>query len=116
MLVACGSSGVSTADVQTAAKERIRRTLGLTREATLFTDVFVGTPRDGEVVMCGTVQGKKADGAAIGPRRFVVGTDTAEFLYFETLQDTREPDTIGKTAMNMFVDEWARHCAGERGR
>lgn len=116
LLAACGSGGVSTNDAQAAAKQRLARSLGLTKEATLLTDVFVGTPRDDDPVMCGTVQGRKADGAAVGPRRFVMGTDPAGWLYFETLQDARQPDTIARTSTDMFVDEWARYCAGERGR
>lgn len=116
LIVACDSGGLSTLDVQTAAKERVRRSLGLTGETALFTDVFVGSPRDGEVVLCGTVKGEKPDGSTVGPRRFVAGTDPAQWLHFETAAEVGEVDTIDPTAMNMFVDEWAKFCAGERGR
>lgn len=116
LVVACDSGSLSTADVQAAAKERVRNSLGLTSRTALFTDVFVGAPRDGEVVLCGTVGGEKPDGTTVGPRRFVAGTDPAQWLHFETAAEVGEADTIGPTAMNMFVDEWAKFCAGERGR
>lgn len=90
--------------------------MGLTSQSTLFTHVFVGSPRDGEVVLCGTVEGKTGDGTAVDPRRFVAGTDPARWLHFETPADANQVDRIGPTAMNMFVDEWAKFCAGERGR
>lgn len=115
-LAACDRGGLSTAEVTAAAKERVRQSLGLGVQNALFTDVFVGRPKDDDVVICGTVSGARPDGATLGPRRFVAATDPARWIHFETAAEAGQPDEIGRTSTDMFVDEWSRYCVGERGR
>lgn len=116
LIVACDSGGLSTADVQTAATERVRASLGLTADSTLFTDIFVGRPKDDDVVLCGTITGKTAGGSQVGPRRFVAAADPARWLYFETPAEVGQVDRIDPTAMpSMFFDAWSRLCTGEGG-
>jgi hypothetical protein len=106
----CGDGGgVSAADVQQAAKERIQQELGLTAEAALFTNVFVGREWEGEPVVCGTVGGRRADGSVVAPRRFIVGTNQSRFLSFEPARATTHV-----TQPDMFA-EWAELCAGAEG-
>lgn len=104
---ACGRDGVSTADVRAAAEQRVRESLGLTKDSALFTNVFVGKPIDGDVVLCGTVEGRRADGTVIPPRRFIAATDPARWVRFETARDVALP-----SQPNMRL-AWATACAGE---
>jgi hypothetical protein len=104
---ACGRDGVSTTDVQAAAEQRVRESLGLTEESALFTNVFVGKPIDGDVVLCGTVEGRRADGTVIPPRRFIAATEPARWIRFETARDVALP-----SQPNIFVAR-ATACAGE---
>lgn len=107
-LAACESGGTSTAEAERAAEQQVRERFGLAADAPLETEVFVGTPLDGETILCGTVQG--AGGAsAFPPQRFVARTDPARLLKFQAA-DAPTPST----APNMFV-EWDNHCGGERG-
>lgn len=105
MLAGCDSGGgLSTADVQTAAKERVREQLGLTQESTLFTETFVGQPVDGDTVICGTVGGKTEDGATITPRRFIAATEPGRWVKFEPVTNSALPSQPRK-----FV-EWYGTC------
>ena len=104
LLAGCGGDGLSTVDVQTAAKERVRQQLGLSPEATLFTRTFVGKPVDGDLVLCGTVSGKRADGTPIVARRFIAATDPAQWVKFE-----RVTKSSFNSQPQMFV-EWAGTC------
>ena len=105
----CGAEdGVSTADVQQAAKERVRTALQLRPDAVLFTETFVGEPLDGDPVLCGTVSGKRADGSEVAPRRFIAATDPARWVKFDPAQGMAPP-----TQPDMFV-EWHTSCAGEQ--
>ena len=101
---ACDGGGMSTADVQEAAKDRVRSELGLTREAALFTETFVGEPLDGSTTLCGTISGKKADGTVITPRRFIAATDPARWVKFEPVTAS----TLS-SHQNKFV-EWVGTC------
>lgn len=103
-LAACGNEGVSTADVQSAAKERVREQLGLTAESVLFTESFVGQPVDGDTVICGIVGGTRADGAQITPRRFIAATDPGRWVKFEPVTNSALPAQPDK-----FV-EWYGTC------
>lgn len=112
----CDGPGLSTTEVKAAAKERVRKSLGLRADQNLATDIFVGKPKDGDTVICGTVSGLTAQGTWVHSRRFVAATDPARWIQFETPAEARTPDRIGHTSTDMFVDEWAKYCAGERGR
>lgn len=107
LLAACNAAGPTTAEVQSAAKERVRQTLGLTPEAALFSNVFVGEEVEGTPVLCGTVRGRTAEGRAITPRRFIAATDPARWVKFEPADGLDPP-----TAPNIFVN-WHEVCAGE---
>jgi hypothetical protein len=109
-LVSCsGGEGLSTAELQTAAKKRVARQLGLSDNAVLFTNTFVSQPDSGELedelVLCGTVEGKRADGTQIAPRRFIAATDPARWVRFDAV------DQMTKGPINMAAD-WATACAG----
>ena len=109
LAAAACSDGVTTAEVQQRAKERVRQELGLHADAALFTEVFVGRERDDEPVLCGTVGGRRADGATIAPRRFIVGMENSGFLRFEPLRSS-----TAVTHTDMFPS-WAELCAGAEG-
>lgn len=104
-----GGDGLSTAEAQEAAKARVRQELGLTREAALFTNVFVGREREDEPVVCGTVAGRNAAGSSIAPRRFIAGTDPSRFLSLEPVASATHATPTDKFA------EWAELCAGAEG-
>lgn len=107
-LAACGESGgLSTADVREAAQERVRAELGLTEDAATFTNLFVGEPVDGDTVVCGTVEGRRADGTVITPRRFIAAADPARWIKFEPATGLDLPSQPDK-----FI-EWHTTCAGE---
>ena len=109
MAAGCGSeAGLSTAEVQSAAKERVRGALRLTPESALFANVFVGEPVNGDTVLCGTVSGKRADGTEITPRRFVAATEPARWLKFDPAAGLDLPSQPAK-----FI-EWHTRCAGEQ--
>jgi hypothetical protein len=99
-----GEEGLSTADVQVAAKERVREQLGLAPEAALFTETFVGRPVDGDLVVCGTVAGTRADGTKVAPRRFIAATDPARWVKFEPATNSALPSYPRKFA------EWYGTC------
>lgn len=103
-LSACDSGGLSTADVQEAAKERVRENLGLTADSALFTETFVGQPVGGDTVICGTVSGKAADGSVIVPRRFIAAADPGRWVKFEPVTNSALPSQPRK-----FV-EWYGTC------
>ena len=106
LLAACGDEGggLTTADVQNAAKERVREELELTPQSVLFTETFVGQPVDGDTVICGTVAGKTADGRSVTPRRFIAATDPARWMKFEPVTASALPSQPQK-----FVD-WYGTC------
>lgn len=111
-LTGCSDDGISTADLQAVAKERVTRQLGLTADAALFTNTFVSQPEtgelEGELVLCGTVEGERADGTAIAPHKFIAATDPGRWVRFDAAgQLTDRP-------INMAAD-WATACAeGEK--
>ena len=101
----CGDNeGVSTADMERAAEERVRESLGLSPDAALFTNVFVGAEVKGDRTLCGTVQGKRADGTTITPRRFIAAIEPARWLVFEPVGGVSLP-----TQPDKFV-EWQQAC------
>ncbi len=109
-LSGCGDDGgLSTAELETAAKARVTQQLGLSDDAVLFTNTFVSQPETGqledELVLCGTVEGKRADGTAIAPRRFIAATDPARWVRFDVSSQMTEGP------INMAAD-WATACAG----
>lgn len=105
VLVACErDEGLSTADVQTAAKERVREQLGLGPGAVLFTETFVGRPVDGDVVVCGTVSGTRSDGVKVTPRRFIAAADPGRWVKFEPVTNSALP-----SQPRMFA-EWYGTC------
>lgn len=108
MASACTDDGVTTAEVQDAAKERVRHELGLTPESALFTETHVGQPLNGDTTLCGIVEGRRADGTAITPRRFIVATDPGRWVKFEPVTAADIPASTDK-----FV-EWGPTCAGAR--
>lgn len=101
---------MSAADAQEAAKERVRSSLGLQQDAALFTNVFVGEPMDGDTVLCGTVEGRRSDGTAIQPRRFIAATDPARWVKFEPADGLDLPSQPDK-----FL-EWHSTCLEEEVR
>ena len=106
-LMSCSQSGTSSAEVQDAAKERVRETLKLRPGATLFSNVFVGEPVEGDIALCGTVSGTRADGTEIRPRRFIAALDPERWVKFEPATGIDLPSQPDK-----FV-EWHSTCAGE---
>ena len=104
-----GNEGVSTADMERAAEERVRKSLGLSKESALFTNVFVGAEVKGDRTLCGTVEGKRADGTPITPRRFIAAIEPARWLVFEPVDSVSLP-----TQPDKFV-EWRQAC-GPRQR
>ena len=106
-LAACDSGGTSTADAERAAEQQVRERFGLAENAEMETTVFVGTPRDGETILCGSV--RPAAGASFPAQRFIAETDPARFLVFEQAGSLTPP-----SQPNMFP-EWEVHCAGNEG-
>lgn len=104
-IAACSEGGLTTDELQNAAEERVRDSLGLTAQSTLFTNVAVGRPRDGDPVLCGTVSGETAAGETIPPRRFIAATDPAHWIKFEPAAQLQP-----STAPDMFV-EWETYCS-----
>ena len=107
-LAACENGGTSTAEAERAAEQQVRERFGLAADAQFETEVFVGTPLDGETILCGTVRSAGA-GNAFPPQRFVAETDPAKFLKLQAADARAAP-----TAPNMFI-EWDDHCGSERG-
>lgn len=106
LLTSCGETP-STADVQRAAKERVREALKLTPESVLFANVFVGEPAKGDMVLCGTVSGRTAEGRKIEARRFIAAIEPARWLAFEPADGLDTPSRPDK-----FL-EWHTSCLGE---
>lgn len=108
LLTACGSGdGLSTREVRAEAEERVRQSLQLAEGSALFTDVFVGEPVEGDTVLCGTVEGRRADGTVVPPRRFIAATEPARWLKFEPVDGNILPSQPDK-----FI-EWHKACTGE---
>ena len=109
-LAGCSDNeGLSNAELQTAAKERVTRQLGLSDDAVLFTNTFVSQPEtgelEGELVLCGTVEGRRADGTPVTLRKFIAATDPARWVRFDAV------DQMTKGPLNLAAD-WATACAG----
>ncbi|MET1755824.1 hypothetical protein ABVV53_10190 [Novosphingobium sp. RD2P27] len=102
----CNSGDITSAEVTTAAKERVAASLGLSPDAALFSNVFVGQPVDGDAVLCGTVEGRRADGTIIPPRRFIAAADPERWIRFD------RAGQMADVPLNMAGD-WATICAGE---
>ena len=110
MLAGCErSDGLSSGELKRAAEQRVREKFNLAQDLPLSTETFVGNPRNGDVVICGTVKGAGAHAAAFPAQRFVAATDPARWLKF---QDSDAP--VRTTQPDKFV-EWEGHCMGERG-
>lgn len=113
LLVSAGcqnDNGISTAELQAAAQERVARELGLSKDAALFTSVFISEPEsgefEGEMVFCGRVEGTRADGTRIAPRRFIAASDPARWVRFDI------PSEMSQVPVNLSAD-WPTICAGE---
>ena len=107
-IAGCQDDGLSTAQVEEAAKERVRQKLGLNEETALFSTVWVGESRDGEMVLCGRVAGAPANGPAIPAQRFIAALDPARWVLFEPASNVSLPAQKGS-----FV-EWETACEGRR--
>jgi hypothetical protein len=108
LVCGCQDGGVSTSDVQAAAKERVREKLGFTAESALFTETFVDKQVDGDTTLCGTVEGVRADGTAVPRQRFIAATDTGRWLKFHRADGPTPP-----THPDKFTD-WTEICGGEQ--
>jgi hypothetical protein len=107
LLGACADQSVSTAEVREAAKERVRQKLGLSPSTALFSTVWAGRSRDGELVLCGRVAGAPEGRGSIEPRRFIAALEPARWVLFEPASNPSIPSQPGK-----FI-EWETACAGE---
>lgn len=110
LLGACQNEGLSSLELETAAKERVRQQLGLSDETALFSTTWVGKSRDGETVLCGRVAGASAgangaNGSGIAARRFIAALEPARWVLFEPAGSASIPSQPGK-----FV-EWETACA-----
>ena len=106
-LPAC-EDGVSTAEVEEAAKAHVRQNFNVSAETPLSVDVFVGRPREGETVLCGTVSAETST-SEFRPQRFVAAVDPMRWLVFEPAHSAMLP-----SQPDMFA-EWANLCTGARG-
>ena len=105
IIASCGGDAdLTPAEVQEAAQERVRAELGLSKEAALFTETFVGKPLRDSATLCGTVSGTKADGTVITPRRFIAATDPDRWVLFEPVTSS----TLS-SHQDKFV-EWIGTC------
>ena len=102
----CGDGGLSTAEARKAAEERIRQSFQLPPDAELSSEIVVGRPRDGDIVLCGITTDP---GGRVPPQRFIAATDPARWLQIAPL-DSASPNT----ATDKFV-EWEEHCSGAIG-
>ncbi len=110
LLSGCSDDGVATAQVERAAEQQVREKFDLMADTELRTTVFVGRPRDGDITVCGAVDGKRPDGSAIPTQRFVSGTDPARWLMFG---ETQSP---GRVTMPSMFPDWTEFCDGAQGR
>ena len=110
LLSSCADDGISSAEVESAAEQRVRDKLGLSTETDLQTTVYVGRPRDGDITLCGAVDGTRAAGSAIPTQRFISSTDPARWLLFG------ETDSPGRVSMPSMFPDWTKLCDGARGR
>ena len=108
LLCGCAEEGLSTGDVQAAAKERVREKLGLTAESALFTETFIGRPFDGDSTVCGTVEGKRADGTPVPPQRFIAATEPGRWVKFSGGDGLTAPTHPDKFA------NWTELCGGQQ--
>ncbi len=108
-LAACQEDrGISSAQLEAAAKDKVRSELGLRPDQALFSTVWVGKSRNGETVLCGRVAGSVDSNAPITPRRFITSVEPPRWLLFEPVTNPSIPSQPGK-----FV-EWSTACAGEK--
>jgi hypothetical protein len=101
-LSGCDAGGLSTAEAQRAAEQRVRDKFRLSDGAAIET-------RDGETTVCGRVDGRAADGSAIPTQHFISSVDPARWLLFG------ETDTPGRIAQPGMFPDWTRLCAGAEG-
>jgi hypothetical protein len=106
-LGAC-DEGVSVAEASAAAKQRVTHSLGLSPDAALFTNVFVGESVDGSPVLCGTVEGRRPDGSKIPARRFIAATEPLRWVRFEPIVE----DNLATDTSEYYVT-WRSTCAEE---
>jgi hypothetical protein len=104
LAMACAEDGLSPAELNEAAKERVRQALELTPDSALFSTTFVGRSGD-EPILCGRVEGRRADGTRIDPRRFMAATDPARWVRFDLPQQEGHSEY-------QFEKDWAHLCAG----
>lgn len=108
LVLGCEPQGLSTSELEAAAKERVREKLGLTAESALFTNTFVGRPVEGDTVLCGTVEGRRADGSPVAPQLFIAATEPGRWLKFgptDTALRLTQPDKFAS---------WSETCRGEQ--
>lgn len=107
MFSGCSEEGLSTAEAERAAEDRIRQTYNLRANTDLATTIFVGRPRDGDVVLCGLTTDPTG---RVPPQRFIAATEPARWLQMAPAHSASIPARTDK-----FV-EWDEHCAGADGR
>lgn len=78
---ACDDGELVPAQVQEAAEARVAREAGISRDA-LFSQTVTGR-REGELVLCGIVEGRGEDGGEVAPRRFIAGYDPQRWVLWE---------------------------------
>lgn len=108
LLLGCQDEDLSTAQVEEAAKGRVREKLGLNEETALFSTSWVGKSRKGETVLCGLVAGAPDNGPVIPPQRFIAAMDPARWVLFEPASSVSLPARKGS-----FI-EWKTACDGRR--
>lgn len=101
MTAACDDGELVPAEVQEAAKARVAQQAGISSDA-LFSRTVTGR-RDGELVLCGVVEGRRADGSPIVPRRFIAAYDPQRWVTWEAADEALQgaPD---------FTVQWQQSC------
>ena len=104
-LAACGGGALSTKDMEQAAKDKARQQLHLAADVPLEAKVWVGQPKDGHTVYCGTVS-DTSSGTSVTPQRFAATPDPLRWLVFEPAHEPMLPAQPDKYAA------WGNLCTG----
>ncbi|MBA2772219.1 MAG: hypothetical protein M3428_03375 [Pseudomonadota bacterium] len=103
ILGGCESGGTSTREMEAAAIAHARQELGLAETVPLEATVWIGEPREGQTVMCGTVSDRSPGGGA-PPQRFAATSDPVNWLIFEGAHNAMVPSQPDK------FPEWQALC------
>jgi hypothetical protein len=104
-LAACGGGALSTKDMEQAAKEKARADLHLAADTPLEAKVWVGQPKDGQTVYCGTVS-DTTSGTMVPPQRFAATPEPLRWLVFEPAHEPMIASQPDKYAA------WGNLCTG----